>query len=393
VIEHGNVLAIIPARGGSKGVPRKNVRLVAGEPLLAFIVRAALSSRFITRTIVSTDDEEIAAVAVKYGAEVVMRPAAISTDSALVELTFSHVLETLRMQENYEPDLIAYLQATSPLTLPEDIDGTIQALLDEEADSALAVMPFHYFLWARKNGDGVGINHVKNVRPMRQDREPQYLEAGAVVIMQTGGFLRANHRFFGKTALYEMPAERVLEIDEPHDLVLADWKLRERARESSGAELPTQIDALVLDFDGVLTDNMVLVHQDGTEAVRCSRADSWGIKRLQEAGIPVTVLSYEQNPVVQARCNKLQIECMQGHTEKATRLRQWLTERGYRAENIIYAGNDLNDIECMKLVGFPVAVGDAIPAVKAVARLVLNAPGGKGAVRELADVILAVTPS
>ena len=196
-------LAIIPARGGSKGIPRKNVLPVAGKPLLAWTVEAARAARRVDRVVVSTDDPEIADVARRRGADVVDRPAEISGDSATSESALLHALDHLRATEGYEPDLVAFLQCTSPLTAPGDIDGTIDALIRDGADTALAVVPFHYFLW---RGDGAGINHDKRERKLRQEREPQFLESGAVYVMKVAGFRAAKHRFFGRTALYEMPA-------------------------------------------------------------------------------------------------------------------------------------------------------------------------------------------
>jgi YrbI family 3-deoxy-D-manno-octulosonate 8-phosphate phosphatase len=383
-----HVLAVVPARGGSKAIPRKNVRRVAGEPLLGYVLREARRSRHLTRVLVSTDDPEIAAVAAAYGTEAIPRPAEISGDKATSEEALLHALDFLRAREGYEPELLVFLQCTSPLTLAADIDGTVDCLLADEADSALAVMPFHYFIWQRRDGDGVGVNHQKLVRPMRQDRDPQFLEAGAVVAMRTTGFRAAKHRFFGRTALYEMPADRVLEIDEPHDLERAEILLRERKAARPLAELPARIAALVLDFDGVLTDNTVIVLEDGREAVRCSRSDSWGLKQLREAGVSVVILSYEANPVVAARARKMGVECLHGQHDKVAALGQWLAERGHSAADTVYLGNDVNDIGCLTKVGCGVVVADAHPAAARAARLVLQAKGGAGAVRELCDLIL-----
>lgn len=217
------VLAIIPARGGSKGVPRKNVRLLAGKPLVAWTIEAARKTKSIDRVVVSTDDPEIEAVSKEYGAQVISRPAELATDTASSESALLHALDHLAKTEGYEPDILVFLQCTAPLTLPEDIDGTIQALLDEEADCALAVTPFHGFLWRRDEGEGaVGINHDKTVRQMRQDLEPQYLETGAVYVMRTEGFKKAQHRFFGRVAMYVIPRERSLDIDEPVDFLTAE---------------------------------------------------------------------------------------------------------------------------------------------------------------------------
>lgn len=383
-----SVLAIIPARGGSKGIPRKNVRRVAGKPLVAHTIEQARHARHIDRVVVSTDDAEVAAIARQYGAEVIWRPDALSGDTATSESALLHGLDHLREAEGYTPDLVVFLQCTSPLTLAEDIDGVVQALLDEAADSALAVTPFHHFLWRRHDdGEAEGINHDKSVRLRRQDKEPQFLETGAVYVMRTPGFKAAQHRFFGKTALYAMPPERCLEIDEPEDLLVAETLMREQHQQRCLQTLPDPIAALVLDFDGVFTDNKVLVFQDGREAVLCNRGDGWGLAQLKKLDLPIWVLSTEENPVVRARCEKLGIPCLHGVQDKLSVLQSWLDEHNIDIEQVVFVGNDVNDLACLEAVGCGVVVQDAHPDVRAAAQITLSAPGGEGAIRELTDLI------
>lgn len=152
--------------------------------------------------------------------------------------------------------------------------------------------------------------------------------------------------------------------------------------------LLTSIKFLVLDFDGVMTDNRVLVLQDGTEGVFCNRSDGLGIEMLRKAAFPVMVLSKEQNPVVAARCRKLNLECVQGCDDKLSELKRQASARGLAPREIAYVGNDVNDVECMKWVGAPIAVADAYPEALAAARLVTSKAGGLGAVREIAELIL-----
>lgn len=382
-------IAIIPARGGSKGIPRKNALPLAGKPLVAHNIEQAQLAELVNRVAVSTDDAEIAAISRQYGAEVIWRPDEISGDSASSEEALLHALEYLSDTEDYHPDLLAFLQCTSPLTRAEDIDGTIQALLSEKADTSLAVIPFHYFIWrSNGNGNAIGINHNKRSRPLRQEREPQYLETGAVYVMKVPEFLQIKHRFFGKTALYNMPSERRLEIDELVDLEVAEVLLREYHRQQKLERLPKTIEALALDFDGVFTDNKVYVFQDGREAVKCDRGDGWGIGQLKRVGLPILVISSEPNPVVRARADKLGIPSLQGLSDKVDAFHNWIGERGINPANVVYVGNDLNDIPCMTQVGCAVAVADAHPQVQAQALLVLDRPGGDGAIREICELIL-----
>ncbi|NKB25906.1 MAG: HAD hydrolase family protein [Kiritimatiellae bacterium] len=148
------------------------------------------------------------------------------------------------------------------------------------------------------------------------------------------------------------------------------------------------IKLLVLDFDGVMTDNRVLVDQDGRETVLCHRGDGFGITQLKKKGVLIIVLSAEPNPVVSARCRKLGVQCFQDQQDKIGTLKQFAEEHHLGPDQIAYVGNDLNDIPCLEWVKFSVAVADAMPAVLGKARHVTSKMGGYGAVREVCDWVL-----
>lgn len=166
----------------------------------------------------------------------------------------------------------------------------------------------------------------------------------------------------------------------------AVWQERDRRRRQE--RLPKVVAGLVMDFDGVLTDNRVLVDQQGTEAVWCHRGDGLGIELLRKSGLPMLVISKEQNPVVQARCKKLQIPCLNGIDEKLAALQDWCQRQQVSREQVVFVGNDINDLECLSWAGCGVAVHDCHPEVQAAVDLVLENVGGRGAVRELAELIL-----
>ena len=382
------ILAIIPARGGSKGIPKKNIKELLGKPLIYYSIIEALKSKFIEKVVVSTDCIDIADVSRSVGAEVVMRPDSISGDKASSEEAIIHTLDILKLQDNYVPDIVVFIQCTSPLTLCEDIDGLIKKLISDKADSGLTVCKFYHFIWKNENGIAVGINHNKAVRPMRQDRDPQFLENGALYVFKTIGFLQNRYRFFGKTIFYEMPTERNLEIDEPFDFFLAESYLKRQICSSIRNKLPENLELLVMDFDGVFTDNSVYVLEDGREAVKCSRGDGMGLSMLKKKGSPMLVFSTEENKVVSARCKKLGIEVIQNVSDKQRSLNILLQERNIHISNIIYIGNDVNDLECIINAGCGIAVNDAVDEVKNNADIILKSNGGNGALRELAEMIL-----
>lgn len=209
-------LALIPARGGSKGIPGKNLQEVGGLSLVARSVQAALASRRVERVVVSTDDDAIAEEAQTHGAEVVRRPAAIASDSSSSELALLHAVETLE-QQGALPQQLVFLQCTSPFTTGSQIDQILTALEDPAINCAFAVAPWHGFLWS---SDGRGINHdPKQPRQRRQDLEPTFLETGAIYAMNTASFRASGSRFCApwKPVVIDDSGP---EIDSPADLAL-----------------------------------------------------------------------------------------------------------------------------------------------------------------------------
>ncbi|WP_406421601.1 N-acylneuraminate cytidylyltransferase [Streptomyces sp. NBC_00873] len=394
------VLAVIPARGGSKGVPAKNLAQVGGIPLVARAVRACLTAREVTDVVVTTDDAAIADAARAAGEALgaagrvhcVQRPPAIAGDTATSEAAVLHALDAYEAMHERTADVVLLVQCTSPFVTREDIDGVAAAVARDGADTAVTVAPFHGFIW-RDGGavedDTYGVNHDKAVRPRRQDRPQDLLETGAAYAMDVEGFRAHRHRFFGHTALVTTDPARVLEIDDPHDLARA----RALAPLLDPSPLPTRedIDAVVLDFDGTQTDDRVLIDSDGREIVAVHRGDGLGIAALRRAGLDLLILSTEQNPVVAARANKLKVPVLHGIDRKDLALKQWCDEHGIAPERVLYVGNDVNDLPCFALAGWPVAVASAHDSVRAAARAVTTTPGGFGAIREIAAWLLGPT--
>jgi N-acylneuraminate cytidylyltransferase len=377
------IVAVIPARGGSKGIPRKNLQRVGGAPLVARAVAAARATASIDRVIVSTDDPEIAAVAEEWGAHVITRPAALADDHTSSEAVLLHALDVLE-DSGVEVGILAFLQATSPFIDPADLDGAIARVLDGESDVVFSAKATHAFLWRVGDDGASGINHDASFRLRRQDSEPQFQETGAFYVMRADGFREAGFRFFGRVGVALVPELTAMEIDSADDLRLA----RAIAATVAAPER-IDVDAVVTDFDGVHTDDRVHVGADGSEFVTASRSDGMGVELLRKAGIPLLIISKETNPVVRVRAQKLKVEVRQSVDNKGAVLSQWAADHGVELSRIAYLGNDVNDLGCLALVGWPIAVADAHPDVLAVARVVLTAKGGHGAVRELADRVLA----
>jgi len=378
-------VAVIPARGGSKGIPGKNLATVGGLPLVARAVRAALAARGVHEAYVSTDDERIAEVADRAGARAIMRPADLAADDSTSESALLHALDVI--DGRGEPvETLVFIQPTSPFVLASDLDAAIEAVNASRADVAFSAFPTHAFLWgADAEGLATAINHDPTRRPRRQDLPAQFQESGAFYVLDAAGFRAARFRFFGRVHVQPVDPAWALEIDALADLDRARW-LAPYFERASRPRVP--VDAVVTDFDGVHTDDSVVVHDDGSESVRVSRSDGMGVALLRERGIKVAVLSKERNPVVTARARKLGVEVLQGVDDKAEAIARWARSNDVELSRVAYLGNDVNDIPALELVGFPVVVADAHPETLAYASLVLTRAGGDGAVRELADLVL-----
>ena len=367
---------MIPARGGSKGIPRKNLQPVGGVPLVVRAIRAAQAASGVDRVVVSTDDDEIAAVAISAGATVVHRPADLSGDTASSESALLHALDEL----GTGVEVLVFIQPTSPFIDHDALDAAIERVRDGEEDVVFSAFETYAFLWA---ADGTGVNHDAATRPRRQDREPHFQETGAFYVLNAAGFRAAGHRFFGRVGIAVTAEQSAIEIDSIEQLELAKaiMPLVDRPGE-------IDVDAVVTDFDGVHTDDTASITADGDERVTVSRGDGLGVRLLREAGIPVLILSTEKHKVVAARAAKLRVDVLHGVEDKGAALAEWAASTGIALERIAYVGNDINDLACLEMVGWPIAVPGSHESVLSVARVVLTHRGGAGAVRELAERVL-----
>jgi YrbI family 3-deoxy-D-manno-octulosonate 8-phosphate phosphatase len=380
-----SAIAIIPARGGSKGIPNKNLQTVGGITLLARTISTCLKSESIATVYVSTDSDEIAAVASSSGALVIHRPVDISGDTASSESALLHALNEIEKTSSL-PNNVLFAQCTSPFITHTDIDGILELLKNH--DSALTVTHNHAFIWRRdSSGNAIGINHDSAIRLPRQQLDPEYKETGALYAMNIDLFRKHGHRFFGRIGMYEVPANRSMEIDEPEDLRLAN-ALEFQEKSMPSRESLKSIKAIVFDFDGVMTDDQVYITETGEEMVMASRSDGMGISALKNAGLKLLILSKERNPVVARRAEKLQIEVIQACDNKLKALTEWLSKNQLPLSQCAYVGNDINDLQCMQAVKLAIAPIDAHPQATQAAHWRLTRAGGKGAIRELSDAII-----
>ena len=401
------ILALIPARGGSKGIPRKNIRDFAGYPLIAWSIAAGLKSELVTRVIVSTDDKEIAAVAREFGAETpFLRPAEFAQDNSLDLPVFEHALDWLKENEGYVPEVVVQLRPTSPIRPRTLLDDAIRILLDhKDTDCVRGVVPAGqnpHKMWRLPDGENGPMKNLLDVEGIpepynapRQSLPPVYWQTGHIDAIRTRSIL--EKKSLTGDVIYPIIIDSRYTVDIDN---LQDWARYEHLVMTGGLDyvspgrqrrsMPETVKLLVLDFDGVITNNLVWTDQDGREMVTSSRSDSTYFKPLREAGVETIILSSETNPVVTARAKKMGIEAIQGLglQAKGQVLKRLLEERGIDPAQVVHVGNDVNDLPVFEIVGWSVAVADAYPEVIRAADYVLSKPGGGGAVREVCELIL-----
>ena len=382
-----SIVAIIPARGGSKGIPGKNKKLFGGIPLIAHTINAAKQSGFVDEIFVSSDDPEILAIATNFGAEGIKRPVDLSSDTASSEAALLHCLSTLDAEDR-NIEFVVFLQCTSPFTTSEQIDQVITACKNEGVQSAFSAVEDHGFLWSTdETGIAQGINHDSSQqRVRRQDLPPQYRENGAVYVMDAEVFRRDKHRFCGNTVVVPIDGQAI-EIDTQNDWIIAE-NLYHSTKASNPKTGISALKAVIMDFDGVHTDNRVIINQDGTESVICDRGDGFGLEMLRKQNMRLLILSKEQNTVVAKRAEKLKIEVIHGVDDKVSVLENWLKEQKLTWPEIAYIGNDLNDIGCIEKSGMGFCPSDSHSKVKERSDVILSREGGKGAIREMSEILL-----
>lgn len=402
MVAKDQIVAIVPARGGSLSIPGKNTKPFGGHPLLAYSIAAGQQSEHVHRVYVSTDDETIASAARSYKpVGIIDRPKALAQSDTPDLPVFEHALRWLAENEGVRPEILVQLRPTSPLRPNGCVDSAVQLLLDHpDADSVRAVVRSSenpYKMWTLEEERLTPLLSLpEGDEPYNMPRQAlpsTYWQTGQVDAFRASTILEQGS-LTGRVILPWILDDPLLAVDlnSEWEWSAAEALLNEVDCVRPGRPprpLPDRVELLVLDFDGVLTDDRVWVMEDGRESVAAHRGDGMGIAHLRQHGISLVVLSSEHNPVVSARCKKLGVEAMQGVTNKRVALEQLMAERAVSKDSVVYVGNDVNDLDCFALVACAVAVSDAHPDVLRRADLRLQRPGGHGAVRELADLILS----
>lgn len=385
-MKKNNIVAIIPARGGSKSIPHKNIINFCGKPLVAWSIEQALASDLVDNVYVSTDDPKIARISKKYGSRVIRRPRTIAGDTSSSEEALLHAI--LQIEKKAKIDLVVFLQATSPIREKRDIDMAIEKALREKLDSLFSVTTFEDLtVWENINGVLNSLTFDYKNRRRRQDRAPLYLENGSIYIVKPSILKEYHNRLGGKIGMYEMDRWKYYEIDNPGDLEICEYFMKNKILKEDAVPKMKNIKLIVYDCDGVLTDNKVTLTKSARECLRFNRSDGAAMAAIKKLGLGQVIMTTEQKSAIEKRADKLHVPAMIGVMDKKKALLEYCKKCGINLKDVAYLGNDINDLDAMKLTGWPLCPLDAFDEIKAISKIVLTRNGGDGVVRELFNYI------
>lgn len=381
--------ALILARGGSKGIPLKNVKTLAGIPLIGWVLRAAVDSEVFDSVWVSTDHDDIERIARSWGAQIHRRSAEVSKDSSS---SLDTIQEFIRL--NPEVDIVCHIQATSPCLHPFHLKGALQYISEQGYDSVFAVVRQHHFRWQEvKMGSGE-MTHPLNLdpynRPRRQDWDGELVENGSFYITHRKYIENDCLMQGGKVAYFEMRPEYSVDIDVDIDWPVAEQRVLRYGY--FGRNSPEVVKLMFCNVSGCLSEGKIFLSVSGEEMVSINTRDTAGIRMLQREGVEVVLLTSSLDPFEEALSQKvsqrLGCEVLRVGEQPLDDLEILVKEKELKWKDVAFMGNDEMDVKCLNVAGLSAVPSDAPTAAVNAAKYMCRAPGGRGAVREFAEHIL-----
>lgn len=383
-------VAFIPVRGGSKSIHLKNIKEILGKPLVYWVIHAAYACKYIDKIYVATDSEVIrnAVQNIANGFDVPDKIAVISRSPETATDTASTEMAMLEFAHNYLFDNIVLIQATSPLLTAEYLDKGFGIYEQEETDSVISVVRQKRFIWkSDREGRVNAVNYEYQNRPRRQEFDGFLVENGAFYITSRENLLKSECRISGVVRAVEMDEASYFEIDEPEDFVIIENLLKKKIENKI---VRKSIKLFLTDCDGCLTDGGMYYSEEGDELKKFHTHDGMGFQLLHDKNILTGIITGENRKLNRNRAYKLKLDIFEmGIKDKASKIKELCNEYKIGLDEVAYVGDDLNDIEALKIVGFPCSVNNAIDEVKKMAIYTSSKSGGNGAIREIIDYILS----
>lgn len=386
-------VAFIPVRGGSRSIPLKNIKNMNGRPLVYWVVKAACECRHIETVYISTDSETIRNTVETFREDkeleggqkirVVGRSLESASDDASTESAM------LEFAEWYEFDNIALIQATSPLLVGEDLDRGFEVFSQTGVDSVLSVVPQKRFHW-RYGEDGLAypMNYDVFRRPRRQEFDGYLVENGAFYISSREMLLQSRNRISGNIKAVEMTGDSFYEIDEPEDWEIVELLMKKKQTGDFRHRL-RKIKMFLTDCDGCLTDGGMYYSENGDELKKFNVRDGVGFSMLRDRGIITGIVTGENVDLNRRRAEKMKLDILEtGCIRKAETIRRLCGQYDVQPGNVLFIGDDVNDIEALKMVGYSCCPADAVQEVRENVLYVARAKGGRGVVREMVEILI-----
>lgn len=380
------VVAFIPARGGSKSIPLKNIKKFCGKPLIYWNLFALENTSAIDKIIVSTDSDTIRDTVLSFNFKkvtIISRSEITATDTATTECS---ILEYLSSSQLADDDIFILSQVTSPLTTKEDFELAIEKFTAGKFDSLLSCVRCYRFFWS---DDGEPLNYNYMHRPRRQDFSGQLMENGAIYISKVKNIKQSGNRLSGKIGIYEMKEETAFEIDEEHDWIILEQLMYKKQGENFASN--KKIKLFISDIDGVLTDGGMYYSEKGDELKKFNAKDGMAFELLKNKGIMTALITSEKTKIAQARADKLKINYLIQNSKNKGKLDSALAlcnKLNIDISNVLYVGDDINCKELLEQAGFAFCPSDAVECIKNIKNItVCNKSGGKGVIREIVDTL------
>ena len=380
-----SVIAFIPARGGSKSIPGKNIKDFCGRPLIYWNLFALEKSELIDEVVVATDSENIFKKVKEFNFSKVKLYKRSSENAQDHSTSEAIMLEYINYAKLSSTDTFMLVQATSPFTRTEDFNNGLNLM--STYDTVFSCAKIKRFIW---NKDGNPLNYDHNNRPRRQDFDGTFMENGAFCISSVSDIIYHNNRISGNIGICEMPEYTFVEIDEVEDWIMAE-QLFLKNHSSEYKTNFNKIKLLLSDVDGVLTDAGMFYTEDGDEFKKFSTYDGMGFQLIQKTGIKVGILTTEDRNLNKRRAVKLGLDFdFHGAEDKLKIVKDLCIKENITIDEVAYIGDDINCFSLLSHVGIAACPNNAVDKIKAIPNIIqLNKNGGEGVVREFVELILS----
>ena len=377
-------IAFIPVRGGSKSIPKKNIKIFCGKPLIYWNLIELENCDQVDEIVVASDSEDIISVVeeFKFSKVVVYRR---SNENAQDHSTSESImLEYINFAKLDLSDVFMLVQATSPFTKSNDFSNGLKMM--NSYDTVFSCAKIKRFIWDK---DSNPLNYDFKNRPRRQDFDGTFMENGAFCISLVSDIIKYNNRISGNIGICEMPEYTFVEIDEPEDWIIAERLFLKNNYSLTNYDF-SKIKIFLSDVDGVLTDAGMYYTEKGDEIKKFSTYDGMAFKILQKRGVKVGIITTEDRQLNRNRAQKLSLDFdFHGADDKLKIVKELCKKQNINLNQVAYIGDDVNRFELLSNVGFPACPKNAVDKIKSIPNIIqLSQNGGSGVVREFVEIII-----